>query len=489
MPSPTTNAALSLQTVKQVVWITAMLLLVMVSGCRLRPDLFVPEGDLTFDNDTVYFDTIFTSLPSPTERLVVYNESGKNMLISEIKLERATDYSLIFDGITADTIKDYELADGDSAIAFIKFTSDDKDEFCRDRLLFTVGDQTQKIEIEAFVWDAIFYKDSVLGGFGSGNLTVMGPDKKHVIDGPLYVADGHTLRILPGTQVYFTPRKDAGFNLISSIVVFGRLLVEGSLGNEAVFQQTRFGERYEESGGQWRGIAFGNIAKASSIDHAIIKNGLIGIYQEYENTGVSPKVLLTNTEIRNMGAYGILSVGYTPTLPNYPQLRVDNCLIHNCVESTVAIYGGGKCEFRQTTLANYTVDFTRNQPQLVVNNYDSATVFPCEVSFVNCLIWGSEEEEFAPDSFPIPNQFDVTFQATLLRTTLRVKGFNAITANSLEFPKFVDAMAAEPDERDYRLDFGSPAINLGQPIPGLSTDKEGRPHDVRPDAGCYEFTE
>jgi hypothetical protein len=489
MPHSATTSALSLGIVKQIILFSSLLLLIIVSGCSLRPDTFVAKGDLSFSTDTVFFDTIFTSLPSPTERLVVRNYSGKNMLISKIKLEKATDYSLIFDGITANEIDNYELEDGDSAIAFIKFTSDEKDAFNRDRLLFTVGDNTQKIEIESFIWDAIFYKDSVLGGFGGSNLTVFGPDKKHVIDGPLYIADGHTLRILPGTQIYFTPRKDENFNLISSIIVFGRLLVEGTQGNEVVFQQTRFGSRYEEQGGQWRGIAFGNIAKASVIDHAIIKNGLIGVYLEYQNTGVSPKVLLTNTEIRSMGAYGILSRGYTDLLPSYPQLRVDNCLIHNCVEGTVGIYGGGKCEFRHTTLANYTVDFTRNKPQLVVNNYDSNIVFPCKVSFENCIIWGSEEEEFAPDSFPTFGQYDVTFTATLLKTTLVVKGFNAVTTGVLDFPKFADPTAGEPDERDYRLSAGSPAINLGQPISGLPVDKEGKPHDVRPDAGCYEFTE
>ena len=163
MPHSAAKSALSLAVVKQIFIFPLLLLLVVVSGCSLRPDVFVAKGDLTFSNDTVFFDTIFTSLPSPTERLVVRNQSGKNMLISEIKLEKATDYSLIFDGITANRIENYELEDGDSAIAFIKFTSDEKDAFNRDRLLFTVGDKTQNVEIESFVWDAIFYKDSVLG--------------------------------------------------------------------------------------------------------------------------------------------------------------------------------------------------------------------------------------------------------------------------------------------------------------------------------------
>jgi hypothetical protein len=473
--------------VRQVFFIA--LALMMAMSCRHRPPVFVGKGILSFSTDTVFFDTIFTGMPSPTERLVVRNHTGNNVLISSIKLRDAKDYSLIFDGITANEITHYELEEGDSAIAFLRFTSDERDEYARDQLLFTVGNNTQAVELRGYIWNAIFYRDSVLGGFGGGNLTVMGPDHRHVIDGPLYVADGHTLRILAGTQVYFTPRKDENFNLVSSIVVFGRLLVEGRPGEEVVFKQTRTGKDYEETAGQWRGIAFANISKASSITHALLKNGLIGIYQEYENRGAAPKVHLQQTEIRNMGAYGILSFGYTPDLPGYPQLRVDNCLVHNCAAGTLGIFGGGKYEFRHSTFANYAGSFMRNKPQLIINDYDSSTVFPCQARFENCIVWGSEEEEFAPDSFPVPDHYDVTFHSSLLRTTLLPKGFNVITANDLDFPRFVAPSGGNPAERNYRLGANSPAVNLGQQLPGLRTDLEGKPRDIRPDAGCYEFTD
>lgn len=491
MPSQVFSYPLYLKTMRlrDIFLCLALLAIVLGTGCTRRPDIFYPEGDLSFSGDTVYFDTIFTTLPSPSERLMVRNYTKKNILISEIKLKSGTDYSLIFDGVEANRIENYELASGDSALAFIKFTSNKKDDFTRDQLLFTVGDQTQKVEIEAFVYDAIFYKDSVLGGFGGSNLTVMGPDKKHLIDGCLIVADGHTLRILPGTEIYFTPRKDQNFNLESAIKVFGRLLVEGSPGAPVVFKQTRYGDNFEESGGQWRGIAFASISKASMIDHAIIKNALIGVYQEYNNNGIGPKVTIKNTQIRNMGAYGILSYGFIPVLSNYPLIRVENSLITNCAEGTLGIYGGGSYEFIHTTFANYTVDFTRNSPQVTISNYDSSRVFPTKARFENCIIWGSEEEEFAPDSFPAQNHYDVTFNASLVRTTLQLKGFNIISANTTDFPKFADPAAGEPSERDFHLTSSSPAINLGQPIPNVNLDLDRVPRDFRPDAGCYEFNE
>lgn len=487
--SPKHDVILNSMRLKEIFFCLGLLSLLLATGCLRKPDVFLPDGDLAFSSDTIFFDTIFTTLPSPTERVMVRNNSDHNILISEVKLDKGVDYSLTFDGVAANRIENYELPQGDSVLAFIKFTSEKKDEFTRDQLVFKIGEQTQKVEIEAFVYDAIFYKDSVLGGFGSGNLTVMGPDKKHLIDGCLVVADGHTLRILPGTQIYFTPRKDQNFNLESAIKVFGRLLVEGGPGQPVTFQQTRYGENYEETGGQWRGIAFASISKASLINHAIIKNGLIGVYQEYSNSGIGPKVTIKNTQIRNMGAYGVLSYGFTPFLSSYPLIRMENCLVTNCAEGTLGIYGGGYYQFIQSTFANYTVDFSRNSPQVVISNYDDTRVYLTKANFENCIIWGSEEEEFAPDSFPIANHYDVTFKASLVRTTLPLKGFNIISADVTDFPKFADPAAGEPADRNFQLTSGSPAIDLGQPSDGVFTDLRGVPRDMRPDAGCYEFNE
>jgi hypothetical protein len=188
-----------------------------------------------------------------------------------------------------------------------------------------------------------------------------------------------------------------------------------------------------------------------------------------------------------MAAYGILSVGYVPFLSPYPNIVVENCLVHNCAEGTFAIIGGGKYEIRQTTFANYSVDFTRNRPQLLINNYDSITVFPIDVRFDNCLIWGSEEEEFAPDSFPVSNAYDVTFHSSIIRTTLHPKGFNVITSSNFEFPKFIDPTAGKPQDRNYHLQRESPAVNMGSPLPGIHWDKEELPYYLAPPAGCYEF--
>jgi hypothetical protein len=474
---------------KRLLLLLPLLLLLFGQGCRKRPEFFVERGALDFSTDTVFFDSIFTKLASPTERVTVVNNSGENMLIKEIRLESGVEFSLIFDGLVGDTIENYELADGDSAVAFISFKSQQQDDYARDRLLFRVGDNVQRVEIEAFVFNAAYYRDSVLGLDGS-TTTVLAPDRLHLIDGYLYVPDGHTLRIQAGTQLFFTPRMDEGFNLLSGIVVYGRLLVEGVKGNEVVFQGSRFGEDYVETPGQWRGISFGNLARASKIEHAIIKNAFIGVYQEYGNPGFGPKVLIEESEIRNMSAFGIYSNGFTTDNFVYPQIRVNNSLIHNSATANLGIFGGGKYDFNQCTFANYTIDFRRNSPQVIINNYDDnvgGQIFYCRAYFRNCIIWGTEEDEFAADSFPVPNQWDVFFYNTIVRTTLPLKGSNIVSSQNDDFIKFKDPTAGEPDDRDYRLELRSPAVNMGKPLTGLTNDLDEHIRDAQPDAGCYEY--
>lgn len=462
--------------------------LLLAVACNREPDFYVEEGSLDFSVDTIYFDSIFTNFDSPTERVTVINNSGNNVLISRIEFEDGRDFGMIFDGLTTNLVEDYELPDGDSAVAFVNFTSDIRDEFLRDKLLFTVGDQTQDVDIEAFIFDGILLRDTILSP-ELGNSVTLDPNEKYIVDGFLAVPEGVTLIIPAGTQLYFTPRKDAEFNLSSSILVFGTLRVDGELGNEVVFQQTRFGDRYEETADQWRGIAFFSSSSANIIRHAIVKNALIGIYQEFGNSAPFPKVYLDRCEIRNMSAYGILSVGFLPQLPTFPMIKAENCVIHNCATSTFRTFGGGYYEFDNCTFANYSINFTRNTPQLWVDNYDATNLVPLPVDarFRNCIVWGSEEEEYVQDTFP-GTSFDIRFEHCFVRTTLPIQGFSNTTNNDPFFPSFVEPRTSSPADRDYRLTPESPAVDAGQDI-GLRIDKDNLMRDALPDLGAYESQE
>ena len=78
------------------------------------------------------------------------------------------------------------------------------------------------------------------------------------------------------------------------------------------------------------------------------------------------------------------------------------------VDKTVLITGGGKYDFFNCTFANFNLPrFSRRTPQVLVSNYrvldGTGLVYPTYTQFVNCIIWGSEEDEFVIDSLTQAN--------------------------------------------------------------------------------------
>ncbi len=246
-----------------------LLVFAILQGCKPSDGPALPEGELDFSSDTIAFDTIFTTFLTPSERLLIYNNTDHDLLISNVSFEDGenTEFTMVFDGLEQQEIVDYELPQGDSLHIFIKMRGSEKDEFAEDRLVFRVGEEPlQHVVLRAFLVDAYFWPDTTL----VAPVTTLKTDKPHVIDGVISVPEGYRLEIGAGTQLHFTPRKDDDYNLDSRIDVYGKLIVWGEKGNEVVFQQTRLDDDYLENPGQWRGIRFLQPSKDNVITHAII---------------------------------------------------------------------------------------------------------------------------------------------------------------------------------------------------------------------------
>lgn len=473
-------------------WAAAIVFLSLFAACK--PDPILDDGPLEFSSDTVRFDSIFTGYDSPTERLMFINPGSKTIKIDAIYIEGgdASEFEMIVDGLDTNLVEDYELDGGDSAIIFIKMVSNNLDDFARDRIIFEIGNQTQDVELEAFIMDAHFITAPGDSAYVFDCNAVLSPGKPYVLDGICRVAPGCTLRIEAGTELHFTPRKDANFNLISMIEVHGTIEVEGSLGNEVIMKQSRFGPVYEENPGQWRGIRLWTSSRGNYIRHAVIKNALIGVEVDSISVNNQPKLLIEKSEIRNMAGYGLLGIGASPFTPSTPMtIEANNCLVHNCAFNTVLIFAGGNFEFNNCTFVNYTLDFSRSDPQIGITNYfeDTAGVafpFDVEASFNNCIIWGSEEEEVGYDTLTL-SQYPVnaTYDNCIVRSTFDIVG-NGLIKN--QDPKFLDPKAQDPDFRDYRIGADSPAIDQGKDLSSLFFDDlngvlRSKPFDI----GAFEY--
>ncbi|MFM7054488.1 MAG: hypothetical protein ACKOX7_07090, partial [Bacteroidota bacterium] len=57
-----------------------------MTSCKKDDILTDPSAKLEFSLDTVMFDTIFTSLGSTTQSLVIYNRNSRPLNISSVRL-------------------------------------------------------------------------------------------------------------------------------------------------------------------------------------------------------------------------------------------------------------------------------------------------------------------------------------------------------------------------------------------------------------------
>ncbi len=488
------------------------LFIVALSACE-KPRVFVEEGMLDFSADTLKYDSIFTTHQAPTGRLIVTNNTKKNVRISRVWLNSGLDseLSLIVDGVVADDVSDVELAKGDSLHVFVTFTSTERDNFIEEFINFEVGGELQQVMVRARIIDAYLIRterDS-LGRYlipVIRNDTTLPTDKFIVVDGPLVVEGGATLTLAAGTRIAFTPFKDDNFNLFSMIYVdTGRLVIQGMPGmpvqlHSSRFDSTSFGD-YKENPGQWRGLWFTKNSYNNHIEHALIKNGLIGIRIDstaYRGSN-EPKLTMKFTEIRNMAAYGIWGLGFDPNgLGDAPMLVMENCLVHNCAERTILANGGGNYEFYNCTFANYNFGFIRRTPQLYANNYLYDPVseqiigeYDLRFRMTNSILYGTEEEELLLEDFG--KSFDVVFDHTLVKTSEDPERMYDYSPYFLNHLQNMDPLFNSPRDFDYRPMENSPVIDAGI---DLSTrfdvdirDNFGEfpRNDATFDLGAYEY--
>jgi len=450
-------------------------------------------GKLSFSADTIRFDTLFTTLPSPTKRLLVYNASDKHLLIEEIRVLTGenSEFKLIIDGLPTQSYQHYELRKQDSFFIFIQcLPTRTRQGLIQDFLFFKVGEQEWYIPLIAYVLDAYFIQDSIL----TCN-TVFPTDKPVVIDGLCVVDTGCTLTILPGTQIYFTPKQTSDHFFLSGIYVFGTLKVLGTPGQRIRFSSTRLEQAYAQSPGQWQGIVLFQTSSQNEIHYAIIENGNIGIRVDSSSIDPSPKLTLTHTFIRNMANYGLLLLGFSEDQnPNRTDAVMTNCVIYQCGLSCVGIFGGGHYQFVNNTLINTTLYLRREQPTFALQNYHptTQTSYSLHLVCLNNIIFGNETNEMIWDLKPHPD-IRIAFQYNLVKLESKLQNAYSIDTTNLvnQDPRFKENpfLISYVHDSSFTLQQNSICIDKGIHLNGVTPtdDYFGTPRDVFPDLGAYEW--
>lgn len=463
-------------------------------SCKKNFDFSTDSSlNISLSTDTIAFDTVFTSLGSSTRTLMIYNRTNENLKINSIRLAegRTSSYSINVDGESGYQFSDKEIYSGDSLYVFIKVTIDPTSGntpfFVEDLLTFNTNGNESVVHLNAYGQNAKYiigdkrFNDSYKYKIVADSLeeTHWTADTTYVVYGVALINSYGTLVIEPGTHIYF--HDGSGLWSWSE----GQLIVNGTKENPVVFQGDRLEAFYRDEPGQWDRIWLMEAREGYGhyINHAIIRNGFIGIQAErFLKDNMAP-AYIENTVIENHTGMGIYADCYT--------LGASNFIVANCGVSGLYLAGGGNYLFTHGTVGNYWKESARHSPTLYFSNvYNNpsdglAYAYPFNFEMNNCIMYGSLEDEFGTEFYSAPD-IDTTyvFNNCLIRTKRRNEDiFKSCKFN--EDPKFVNYFGF-----DYHLDTLSPAIGVGDPfysVGDLQFDFDGVDRGITPDAGAYQY--
>jgi len=459
-----------------------LLISIFIFSCNGIDYITDESAKLSFSVDTVMFDTVFTTIGSATERLMVHNEHDLPIIITSINLAGGSNssYRLNIDGIPDNKATEIEIAAHDSMYIFVEVTVDpNRDQMVeQDSIIFVTNGNYQDVDLVAFGQDVNLINGEIIGS------QIWTNEKPYLIYNSMLVDTLETLQIEQGTQLYF--HQD------SYLFVKGSLIVNGTLDLPVTFQGDRLESYYDEGPGQWGGIWLAAGSHDNFINFAKIKNANYGIRIDTLVNPSVPNLTLLNTEIVHHTIAGIYALG--------TNIVAANCLIADCGVYSVALLLGGNYSFFNCTIANYWKWGPRLGPALALNNYLTYNNIDhywghLSASFANCIIWGSQESEFVPDAFNIEGGMSFTFDHCVARVKPEI--YQSIQNLFLDCKVNKNFGFKAVEDYDFRLDTLSSAKDsanlqvITNNIGILQFDLEGNDRliDAGPDIGVYERIE
>lgn len=497
------------------------LLLISLSSCRKDFGTMANPGNLSFSQDTVLMNRVFSNVSSSTRQFKVYNPGNEDIMISKIALARgeASFYRLNVDGRAGKSIVNTTILAKDSLFVFVEATVDvdqvdDDDFFYRDDIIFYSEVKEQKVHLEALVLDVhlirpdrtqnpdgsfdyetiVLGKDDegdpirIKGTMLSGNVTFSN-DKPYLIYDYIGVPENGTLTLDAGTILYF--HKNSGIIVNKN----AKLIGNGTLDAPVFLEDDRLEPEFEDAPGQWGTVWIRAGSRGNKLDHSIIKNSSLGILVD-SMVSNQPTLTLKNTQIYNSAGFGLLG--------RYAYINGENVVIGNSGQSSFAGTQGGKYNFVHTTFANYFSDGFRQFPSVLINNFlnvfdennrEITVGYPLyEADFKNCIIAGNQGVELLLEKIE-----DTAFNYHFLNTAIQFDTENNNLLNSplYDFENADDYQNIilnpnwdfrESNRNDFTIGEESEVINLADKNAALAVpfDILGINRTAAPDMGAYQ---
>lgn len=493
------------------------ILLISITSCRKDFSTVPSFGNLEFSQDTVFLDTIFSNISSSTYNFKVYNNSDEDITIPNITLEKGNNssYRLNVDGDLGvnnegKMFENFDILAKDSIFIFVETTANvgaANELIYTDRVLFDNGNNQQAVDLvtlvkdatfifparneidNKFVIDTLFLSDESTGLLGRElrkEELVFTNEKPTVIYGFAAVPAGKTLTIQAGAKVHF---HDNSGLIVDSLAT---LKVEGTLENKVIFEGDRLEPNFNDIPGQWSAIWLRNGSINNTVEHAVIKNAIVGILADGTTNPRRPTLTITNSEIYNHSSFGILG--------RNTNIRGGNLVIGDAGQASLAATIGGFYNFTNCTFANYWNNSLRQLPTVLVNNFITfldengeeitQTFDLTSATFVNCIIDGANNIEFLLDRVE-GSSFNYSINNCMIQFEDTNDDFVEVAELDFtnEFYRNV-IINGNPDfrnvrENDFIIGEASDGIGLGLRSV-FRTDILGVDRTTSPDIGAYQ---
>lgn len=454
----------------------AISLLSMLSSCKKEKIFTDSSAKVEFSKDTIVFDTVFVTIGSTYRRFTVRNPYNKKLVISRVRLKSGTRsaFRINVDGVPTTDITDVEIEAKDSIFVFAEVTVDPNSSLnpfvIEDQIIFNTNGNEQKVQLAAWGQNAYFHYNEVVCNETWQN------DLPHVLYGITAVGypgidSGCFLNIPAGTEIY-------GHNDAILYVYKSQLNINGSEGNEVLFRGDRLEAAYEDAPGQWFGIRMFQPTE-SNINHAIIKNGTVGIW--IDTADGSDKVNINYTISGNHNYASLFCQG--------ARVKSENSLFYSSAVHTAVLNIGGDYDFNHCTFSNFWSNTTRSTPLMVLNNYylgaDNVIYHRpiVKADFNNCIIYGDKDLELDIDTLNGTTP-SYTYNHCMIKTNRATTNSHYSNIKKNTNPNFVN-----PTEFNFKLRSSSQAISFGDPLFPVSNgdDLDGVVRSAPYDVGCYEY--
>ncbi len=465
----------------------AMLLMTMFA-CTDDDSFSTSAGlRLTFSEDTISLDTVFSRVPTAAKSFWVFNQSGDGLRCTQVKLEKGnqTGYRVNVDGTFLSSTMGYqtqnvEIRNKDSIRVFVELTSPENGmegpQLLEDNIVFTLESGVeQKVNLNAYTWDAELLRDVVI----TGDSTISS-QKPIVIYGGIRVDSAATLHIPAGQTLYF--HSGAGLD------VYGQLLAEGTAEQNVTLRGDRMDHMfdylpYDLVSGQWNGIHFYESSYDNRMDYTDVHSSFDGIVCD------SSDISRTKLELWNCIVHNCQG----------PGLQVQCATVNAYNTQLTNTYGpcadlkGGNVVLQHCTMAQFYPFDAMRAPALQFNNDVGR---PMQLACVNSLVTGYADDVIMGSQNDTTQVFDYRFINCILRTP---------KVESADSVKFENVIWEDPEDTlgtgdnhfrlvdigtqhyDFHLDSLSTAIGKAHKDYALPTDRDGQPRGDSPDIGCYQY--